>query len=503
MKPVAEETGPSTAAAAGRLRPHVSVARGRSAVLGIGWSALNTGSAVLISIVVFVITSRLLGPDEFGIVALAISIITFVGCATPGGFGEAIIQRAEIGDAHLDTVFWLCLGSGLVLYVPILLFAGTLAEMVGEPVLALLLPFFGVKLLLDLAAVVPQALVVRAMQFKHVAARTAIGNSIGGLICVAMALNGYGLWALAMAPMITSIVSLVILVRAARWLPGFDLRRDAVRDLFRFGMFASGTNAMHFLNIDRLVLGFIAGPTMLGLYFLGKRLFDLLSGLTAGAIYPVTTVFFASVQKESGQHVGAYQNALRATAILVFPIFTGLFLVADSAVPLVLGDHWEPALPAVKAFAVIGLFSAIWMPSASLANGLGRADLTFAADATRNLLAAGAILAFVRGGLAPVMAALVAAHAIMLPFAFVIARKLTAIPLHRYLATLAPPVLATLAMAAVLASVPRMLPGATPWNVLSMQVGLSAVVYVLCTLALSGRQISELRRAFAKEAASD
>lgn len=191
-----------------------------------------------------------------------------------------------------------------MLYVPILLFAGTLAEMVGEPVLALLLPFFGVKLLLDLAAVVPQALVVRAMQFKHVAARTAIGNSIGGLICVAMALNGYGLWALAMAPMITSIVSLVILVRAARWLPGFDLRRDAVRDLFRFGMFASGTNAMHFLNIDRLVLGFIAGPTMLGLYFLGKRLFDLLSGLTAGAIYPVTTVFFASVRKSPASMSG-------------------------------------------------------------------------------------------------------------------------------------------------------------------------------------------------------
>lgn len=503
MRPVTGETGSNGTAAPGRLRPHVSEGRGRSVVLGIGWSALNTGSAVLISILVFVITSRLLGPNEFGIVALAISIITFVGCATPGGFGEAIIQRAEIDDTHLDTVFWLCLGSGLVLYVPILLFSGTLAEMVGEPVLALLLPFFGVKLLLDLAAVVPQALVVRAMQFKHVAARTAIGNSIGGLICVAMALNGYGLWALAMAPMITSIVSLVILVWAARWLPGFHLRRQAVRDLFRFGMFASGTNALHFLNVDRLVLGFLAGPTVLGLYFLGKRLFDLLSGLTSGVIYPVTTVFFASVQKEPGQHVGAYRNALQATAILVFPIFTGLYLVADSAVPLVLGGHWEPALPAVKAFALIGIFSGLVMPSASLATGLGRADLNFAVDATRNLLAVGAILVFVRGGLTPVMAALVAAHAVMLPFAFVIARKLTAIPLRSYLATLAPPVLATLAMAAVIAGLPQMLPGAKPWAVLGAQVGLGAAVYVACTLALSGRQISELRRTFAKEAASD
>jgi O-antigen/teichoic acid export membrane protein len=503
MKPQLKEDRFDAVEAGPAMRSHVSTQRGRHAVLGVGWSALNTGSAMLISIIVFIITSRLLGPEEFGIVALGISIVTFVGCATPGGFGEAIVQRAEIGEAHLDTVFWVCVGSGLALFLPILIFADDVARLAGEPVLAQLLPFFGVKLILDLAAVVPQALVVRAMQFKHVAARTVIGNSFGGIACVAMVLNGYGLWALAMAPMITSVVSLVVLVRAARWLPGLDVRQSALRDLLRFGLFASGTNALHLLNIDRLVLGFMAGPAVLGLYFLGKRLFDLLSGVTAGAIYPVTTVFFASIQKEPEKHVDAYRNALRATAIVAFPIFGGLLSVSESAVPLILGSHWTPALPAVQAFAMIGLFGGLMIPSSSLTNGLGRADLSLAIDSLRNLLAVGSIILFVHSGFEAAMRALVVAHAIMLPSGFLIARKLINISLKQYLEALVPPVVATLAMCAAILAVPVAALHLQPIPLFLTQVVLGATVYVAVTLSLSGRQIAELRQTFARRAAGE
>ena len=79
----------------------------RRAVINVGWSTINTGSAVLIAAMVFVITSRLLGPEAFGSVAPAISVIALISCATPAAFGEAIIQRLHIGDEHLDTVFLL------------------------------------------------------------------------------------------------------------------------------------------------------------------------------------------------------------------------------------------------------------------------------------------------------------------------------------------------------------------------------------------------------------
>lgn len=488
--------------ASARGRPH-EPGRARKVVENVGWSTLNTGSAIVIAALVFVITSRLLGPEEFGSVALAISIVTLIGCATPGAFGEAIIQRVHIGDEHLDTVFWMCVTAGLIVYVPIFLLAGTIAEMSGQPVLAALLPFIGLKLLIDMVAVVPQAIVVRAMQFKYIAARTAIGNSLGGLVCVVMALNGYGLWALATAPVITSLVSLIILLKAARWRPGKNVRMTALRDLLRFGLFQSGTNILHFMRMDLLVLGFLTGPVTLGLYFLGRRLLDLLTGLTAGALQPVSTVFFASIQKERANHVTAFRHVLHSTSLATFPVFAGLYFLADSAVPIIFGTHWQAAMPAIEAFAIIGFLSSLHIPSLSLAMGLGRADLWLFFDLTRQLLAVAVIALFIRDGLGVVMIFLVIVNAAVLPWCFIIARKLIGISLRQYLDVLVVPLLATIAMSCAILIVPSLWPKIGSGPLLAVQIAVAAGVYILVVLSMSAQQIAELRRAFSREHSLD
>jgi O-antigen/teichoic acid export membrane protein len=485
------------------VRALASQAQGRKAILGFGWSALNSGSAMLIAAMVFVITSRLLGPEEFGTVALAISVITFTGCAAPGAFGEALIQRAQIRDEHLDTVFWLCMAAGVVLYALIVVLSGFVADLSSQPILATLLPFIGLKLVFDLAAVVPQALVIRQMQFKYIAARTAIGNSIGGLVCVAMALNGYGLWALATAPVVTSAVSLIILIWAAKWRPKPQLRKVALRDLWRFGIFSSGNHTLHVINLDQLILGFFAGPAMLGLYFLGKRLNDLLSGLSAQALYPVCTVFFASIQTSPDKHIPAFQNAMRVSTLLAFSLFGGLFLVADSAIPLVLGEHWQPAIPAVQAFAVIGFLGGLRVAVSSLANGLGRADIWFAFELLRYALVVIAIIALIGQGLEAVLLGIVAANLAVIPGCFIIAHKLTGVSVTQYMGVLATPLIATAAMAGVILLLPMLLSDQDSLTLLLVQIVAGSAAYLLTAFSLSGREITKLRQTFKEGKAHD
>ena len=480
------------------IRALAKANRGRKAVVGLLWSALNTGSATIIAAIVFVITSRLLGPTEFGIVALAVSMVTFVGCATPASFGEAIIQRSRIAAEHLDTVFWMCLISGVVLYVPILLLAPTIAVFTDEPVLAMLLPFIGLKLVIDLIAVVPQALVIRDMQFKYIAARTAIGNGIGGVVCIVMALNGYGLWALAMAPVITSVVSAAILIKAARWHPRFRVSKAAASDLMRFGLFSSGNRILTVINLDQILIGILAGPAVLGLYFLGKRLFDLLSGVTTGAFYPVATVFFAAIQEEPGKQVGPFALVTFAAALATFPLFAGLFVLADNAIPLVLGSHWQPAIPAIQAFAVIGLLFGLHVPAASLASGLGRADIWFGFDLIRYALTLTVIALFIGRGLDVVMIGIVVVNLAIVPGCFLIARKLIGITAIQYARALMAPLLATAAMCVVLALLPFVLTMVSPALLLVCQVVTGVATYCVIALAMSHAEIAEIRRAMVK-----
>lgn len=86
---------------------HLSENRSRAALRGAFWSALDTLIPTALNSLVFVVTSRFLLPQDFGLVALAFAIVSFTAGFGPTAFGEALIQQKSIRRSHLDTVFWL------------------------------------------------------------------------------------------------------------------------------------------------------------------------------------------------------------------------------------------------------------------------------------------------------------------------------------------------------------------------------------------------------------
>ena len=86
---------------------------GRSviAVRGVFWSGATIIGPLVVSALVFVLTSRSLSPSDFGLVALAGTVAAGVACLIPGGFGDALVQQ-DVVEAPTSTVFWLCTGSG-------------------------------------------------------------------------------------------------------------------------------------------------------------------------------------------------------------------------------------------------------------------------------------------------------------------------------------------------------------------------------------------------------
>ncbi|NJM84566.1 MAG: oligosaccharide flippase family protein [Tabrizicola sp.] len=164
------------------------------------WSLVNILVATVISAAVFVIASRVLSPSDFGVVALATTVVMFISCAIPIAFGDALVQRIDVRDDHLDTVFWACFGFGTLLYGGLWLTAPWIADRTDTPALASLLPVIGVRLILESLTVVPSALITRAVQFRYIALRTTLANALGGGVCIAMVLMGSGYWALAISP---------------------------------------------------------------------------------------------------------------------------------------------------------------------------------------------------------------------------------------------------------------------------------------------------------------
>jgi teichuronic acid exporter len=474
-------------------RAHLSSGRARAAVTGVGWSFLNTATATAAMALVFLVTSRFLEPSDFGLVALAASIVGALAFVTPLSFADALVQRAELLDDHLDTLFWLCVGAGGLVFALSLFLAAPLADLLGAQELAQLLPFLVLKLVFDLLAAVPSALVARAMNFRAIAFRTLVATAVGGTVCIWLVLSGFGYWALAASQVVVAGVGFLVLVPAARWRPGRLIRPGALRDLWSYGMFSSGSRLLNDVRLDQFLLGVLAGATALGHYFFARRLFDMLSGISAGAFASVSHVTLSSMQSEPEKRRRAFLAASFASTSFAFPLFAGLAAIADTAVPVIFGPQWVEAVPAVQAFALLGILAGLGIVQSALIRSHGKANWWFWYEAASQITVLPVIYYGYAFGLPTLMALLVMHRLVLWPASVWMTMVVLDLRISAYLRCFLAPALATLIMTIVVARLPSLMDVTDPSWALVAQVTLGAIVYLLLLAAFGWRQLHALK----------
>lgn len=486
---MADTTTPSNGPSNGLA--HLSAGRARAALLGVLWSFLNTAISTLLAAGVFLVTSRILLPDDFGAVAFAASIITALGVLIPTAFGEALVQRKDLGRGHLDTLFWLTLVIAGLGYAALVVLAPAIAELSDIPLLEAILPFLGLRLVFDALLTVPASLMMRRMQFRAMALRTAIANGIGAVICLVMVLMGYALWALVVSQVITSATTLIVAAVGANWRPRLQLRWSALRDLMGFGGYAMGGRILNELRIDQFLLGALLGPAVLGLFFFGRRLFQMLKDLTVGVFSPVASVLMASLQGEEEKRRQAYLVASYASAGLAFPVFAGLLAITPAAVPWAFGPQWREAIFTVQCFCVLGMMAGLGQMQAALIRNLGRSDWWFWYQAVVQLSTIPIVLVFYRFGLDAVMLAMVVRTLILWPNSVLMAQRMLEMPLWHYIRNLQGPLIGTVVMVGWVVLLPRLWPGGSVGLTVLAQIASGAAVYALVLLATSFRRVME------------
>lgn len=466
--------------------------RARSSVTGVLWSFLNVGVSVGLTAAVFVVTSRILSPADFGAVALASAIVAFVGALVPVAFGEALIQRDDLTGAHIDSVFWLTMAIAAVACVAVIAVSPLVAEVTETPILALILPVLSVRLLFDAGLTVPGSLIHRRMQFHQIALRTALANGAGAALCLWMVVEGYALWALVFSQITTSVAALVVTLAVAKWRPGIQVSRAALGDLRNFGLFAMGGRVLGVARLDQLLLGIVFGPFVLGLYFFARRIFQMLCDVTAGVFTPVTNVMIASLQGDPEKRRRFYLTACFASASLSFPVFAGLIVIAPTAVPLLFGAQWTEAVFAVRCFALIGLMAGLGAMQAGLIRYLGRPGWWFWYQTAMQLSTLPLILVLAPFGLDAVMTGIVLKTLVLWPLSVVKAQSMLEMSFGTYLRALRAPAISALAMAVLVAVVPEGFPEMGEAARLFVQVAGGAAVYALFMVVLARDDIRRI-----------
>jgi teichuronic acid exporter len=471
------------------LYGHIASGRSRKAILGVLWSIVSTTIPNLVSILVFLITSRALQPADFGLVAFAAGIATVLGALVPTGFGTALIQRAQVSRDHFDAVFWLGAVAGALLYGLLLLAAHPLAVYFGQPLLAVLVPVLGLKIVFGMLGIVPTALLTRSMDFHKLSIRTTLASLFGAGACLVLLYAGYGLWALVASQLVSALAILAGSFLSARWLPRLSFRPSALRELFQFGGFASLTNFVTGLSLDDVLIGALLGAHALGQFNFARRVFTLLNDALAGPLNAVSLTLLSSLQSEQEKQRTVFLLATFVSALVSFPVFVGLAAVADILVPVVFGAQWVEAVPVLQAFCAIGLLTCIGVLQYSLINSFGRADLWLWYILGKQTMLVLYIVLFHRYGIADLAFALaIQTYVMWLPSVYLVSRLL-GVSMGRYLATFLAPAAASIVMFIAVEMIrPHTSQLEAPWQLASC-IAVGAATYVTAAHLLAYRRI--------------
>jgi teichuronic acid exporter len=460
------------------------------ALRGVFWSAVNVAVPTLSSLLVFVLTSRLLTPADFGVVALAAALAAAAAALVPAGFGDALVQRMEKDPAVLDSVFWLCVGAGAALYGVLVTLAPTAARLFHAPALTVLVPVLGLRVIADTAAVVPTALVTQALSFHLIALRTLVATLVSAALSIGLLLVGFGLWALVASLLANASVGSIAIFWSAGWTPRARFRLRDVRVLSGYGAFASGTRVLNYLGTqaDQAVVGLVLGTVQLGFYTYARRVFWILNNITSGTLNTVAHPLFAGVQDDRARVRRGFLLATFLASVIAFPLFVGLGCVADRAIPLVSGPQWTPALWPVRILCALGIIACIGMLQAGLITSLGRANWWFYYQLGTNLLNIPIIVLFAPYGTSALLLAMAGKSYLLWPVPVAMTLRLLSMRAGAYLAQFVAPLVAALAMSAAILVERSMLPAMPGAGGLAVDIGIGAATYaIVLTAAAHGR----------------
>ena len=183
------------------------------------WRFMERIGAQLVSFGVSILLARLLSPDDYGVVAIIMSIMAILQIFVDSGLGNALIQKKNVEDDDYSTVFVFNTIMCFVLYAGLFLAAPLFARIYEIPQLTVLIRALGVNLIFSGIRNVQQAYVFRNMIVKKFFFATLGGTIASAIAGVIVALLGYGVWALIAQSWVNAAFSLIILWIIVDWKP--------------------------------------------------------------------------------------------------------------------------------------------------------------------------------------------------------------------------------------------------------------------------------------------
>lgn len=426
------------------------------AIKGVFWTGVQNWGSNLATSIVLLILARLLGVRTFGLVALAGVFIAFLQIFQRQGLAQAVVQRADLKPGHLNAAFWISVASGVVLTVVGVAAADPVAfvlvrwqpKPINVALLASVIRWLSLSFLIAALGNTPQAILRRNLAFKSLAMRSLAASLVGGIVGVAMAFYGFGVWSLVGQRLTSALAGTITLWAACRWWPGIAVSFRHFRDLFGFGVYLMGNETVAFFNrrIPDLLIGAFLGPMALGYYTVGYQLLLIMRRLFTQSISGVALPTFSRLQHDYAQMGQALLTATSMTSLLAIPAFLGMAALAPELVVGLIGEKWNQSVPIMQILAFIGVVQSVTFFNTPVIIACGKPSWALGLGLVNAVANVVVLTIALPWGIVVVAAAFVIRGYAFAPLPLLAVRKLIGLSIGRYFGQLIAPTTGSLVM---------------------------------------------------------
>lgn len=320
------------------------------------WTAIGKGANTVVSLLVTAVLTRLLTPADFGIIAMVVVLSGFLNIVAEAGLSTAVVQKRNLEQRALSSLFWFGLGVGAVTTALMALAAPLAALFFSEPRLTPVVALMSLGFVAISLGRVPNGLLERSFKFREIALAEVVAALVGGVVGITGALLDFGYFALVLQTLTTAFLNAILRLLLSRFRPSRALDLHEVRAVSGYsgGVVAFAAINYWARNLDKALIGRFLGAASLGFYGRAYQLMlyplEAINGILNPTLHPV----LSSLQLDRPRMARTYCKLAKLVAVLALPAMGILGALAPEVVRTIWGPQWEPSIRVFSILCFVG-----------------------------------------------------------------------------------------------------------------------------------------------------
>ena len=336
-------------------------------IKGIKWVGLAEVIVRIMQVISSIILARLLGPTTFGAFGICLIFYRFLHAIGDLGFGTAIIQKKNIEQKELESIFFLCLIFSTTLCLILYFSADYVQDFFSFGDLAKTLRILSFIFIIAPCSTILRSLFIRELNFDKLTISEVLSLLCNSVTAIFLAYKGFGIWSLITGLYIENILLTILLFHYGSWIPRLRISFTHIKEISNFACNVILARLAYFFNanIDKFLVGKFLGEHYLGIYIITYNLIDIpVQRLSKNAI-KVTFSTLSKFQDNLMEFRKTYKTLNYYLSLIIFPVFIGLLIVAPEFTRVFYGPQWEEMIIPLRILCLAGIFRSLLVVSST------------------------------------------------------------------------------------------------------------------------------------------